>query len=126
MAGRIGGFFHPDRLRNVGAEGKESRIIDGKPYCWSSRLRGGATSSRCQSWRAIHAGNLFSCTARRAETLNPVMARPPPSVAEVEHLVHRQSEWISRREARGFTFRGSTSCRAVRTRRDSKGYEASA
>ena len=81
----IGGFFTPTAYGTIVAEGKETRVIDGKPYVLemplARRLR-----VRAGPGRAIASGNLVY--RRTARNFNPVMATAARvTIAEVEHLV---------------------------------------
>jgi 3-oxoacid CoA-transferase subunit A len=80
----IGGFFTPTAYGTIVAEGKETRVIDGKPYVLESPLR--ADFAFVHAWRGDRAGNL---TYRRtARNFNPVMATAARiTIAEVERLV---------------------------------------
>src|SRR5947209_4626784 len=80
----IGGFFTPTGFGTIIAEGKETRIIDGRPHVLESPLR--ADFALVKGWRGDRLGNL---TYRRtARNFNPVMATAAAvTLAEVEHLV---------------------------------------
>src|SRR5215468_872137 len=59
----IGGFFTPTGYGTLVSEGKETRIIDGKPYVLESPLK--ADFAFVKAWRGDRAGNLvFRKTAR--------------------------------------------------------------
>jgi 3-oxoacid CoA-transferase A subunit len=80
----IGGFFTPTGHGTLVAEGKETRIIDGKPYVLEAPLR--ADFAFVKAWRGDRAGNLVY--RRTARNFNPVMATAARvTIAEVEHLV---------------------------------------
>jgi 3-oxoacid CoA-transferase subunit A len=80
----IGGFFTPTGYGTVVAEGKETRIIDGRPYVLEAPLRGDFAFVR--AWKGDRAGNLVY--RRTARNFNPVMATAARvTIAEVETLV---------------------------------------
>jgi 3-oxoacid CoA-transferase A subunit len=80
----IGGFFTPTGYGTLIAEGKESRIIDGKPYVLEPPLR--ADFAFVKAWKGDRVGNLVY--RRTARNFNPVMATAgKTTIAEVEHLV---------------------------------------
>jgi 3-oxoacid CoA-transferase subunit A len=80
----IGGFFTPTGYGTSVAEGKETRIIDGKPYVLEPPLR--ADFAFVRAWKGDGAGNLVY--RRTARNFNPVMATAARvTIAEVEHLV---------------------------------------
>src|SRR5437016_521669 len=80
----IGGFFTPTAYGTIVAEGKETRIIDGKPYVLESPLR--ADFAFVRAWKGDRVGNLVY--HRTARNFNPVMATAARvTMAEVEHLV---------------------------------------
>jgi len=80
----IGGFFTPTGFGTKVAEGKETRVIDGRPYVFEKPLK--ADFSLIKAYRGDPLGNLeFRRTARN---FNQVMATAGATViAEVEHLV---------------------------------------
>jgi 3-oxoacid CoA-transferase subunit A len=80
----IGGFFTPTAYGTIVSEGKETRVIDGKPYVLEAPLR--ADFAFVRGWTGDSVGNL---TYRRtARNFNPVMATAARvTIAEVEHLV---------------------------------------
>ncbi len=80
----IGGFFTPTGYGTLVAEGKETRVIDGRNYVFEKPLR--ADFAFVKAWRGDRAGNLvFRKTARN---FNQVMATAARVViAEVEKLV---------------------------------------
>jgi 3-oxoacid CoA-transferase subunit A len=80
----IGGFFTPTAYGTIVAEGKETRVIDGKPYVLEMPLH--ADFAFVKAWRGDHVGNL--AYRRTARNFNPVMATAARvTIAEVEHLV---------------------------------------
>jgi len=80
----IGGFFTPTGYGTVVAEGKETRIIDGKPYVLEAPLR--ADFAFVRAWKGDRDGNLVY--RRTARNFNPVMATAGRvTIAEVEQLV---------------------------------------
>src|SRR5213594_3729947 len=80
----IGGFFTPTGFGTLVAEGKETRVIDGKPYVLEQPLR--ADFGFVKAWKGDRAGNLVY--RRTARNFNPVMATAAVvTIAEVEHLV---------------------------------------
>jgi 3-oxoacid CoA-transferase subunit A len=80
----IGGFFTPTAYGTIVAEGKETRIIDGKPYVFETPL--GADFAFVHAWAGDRAGNLIY--RRTARNFNPVMATAARvTIAEVERLV---------------------------------------
>jgi 3-oxoacid CoA-transferase subunit A len=80
----IGGFFTPTAYGTLAAEGKETRIIDGKPHVFEVPLRG--DFAFVQAWKGDRLGNLVY--RRTARNFNPVMATAAGiTIAEVEHLV---------------------------------------
>src|ERR1700686_607913 len=80
----LGGFFTPPGAGTKIAEGKESRIIDGREYIFEKPLR--ADFAIIRAWKGDHWGNLvFRKTARN---FGPVMATAARvTIAEVEHHV---------------------------------------
>ena len=80
----IGGFFTPTGYGTLVAEGKETRVIDGKPYVLEPPLR--AEFAFVKGWRADCVGNLVY--RRTARNFNPVMATAARvTIAEVEEIV---------------------------------------
>lgn len=80
----IGGFFTPTAYGTIVAEGKETRVIDGRPYVLEAPLR--ADFAFVKAWKGDRAGNLVY--RRTARNFNPVMATAGRvTIAEVEHLV---------------------------------------
>ncbi len=80
----IGGFFTPTGYGTLAAEGKESRMIDGKPYVLEAPIHADFAFVRAR--RGDLAGNLVY--HRTARNFNPVMATAARvTIAEVEELV---------------------------------------
>jgi 3-oxoacid CoA-transferase subunit A len=80
----IGGFFTPTAYGTIVAEGKETRLIDGKHYVLESPIR--ADFAFVRAWKGDPVGNLVY--RRTARNFNPVMATAGRiTIAEVEHLV---------------------------------------
>jgi 3-oxoacid CoA-transferase subunit A len=80
----IGGFFTPTGYGTVVAEGKETRIIDGKPYVLEAPLH--ADFALVRAWKGDRFGNLVY--RKTARNFNPIMAAAGRvTIAEVEHLV---------------------------------------
>ena len=80
----IPAFFTPAGHGTVVAEGKETRVIDGKPYVFERPLV--ADFAFVKAWKADGAGNLVY--RRTARNFNPVMATAAKvTIAETEHLV---------------------------------------
>ena len=80
----IGGFFTPTAYGTIVAEGKETRVIDGKPYVLEGPL--GADFAFVHAWKGDRVGNLVY--RRTARNFNPVMATAARvTIAEVEQLV---------------------------------------
>src|SRR5690349_17314537 len=80
----IGGFFTPTGYGTMIAEGKETRVIDGRNYVLESPLL--ADFAFVKAWRGDTAGNLVY--RRTARNFNPVMATAAATtIAEVEQLV---------------------------------------
>ncbi len=80
----IGAFFTPTGYGTVVADGKETRVIDGRPYVLEMALR--AEFALVKAWRGDRLGNLvYHKTARN---FNPMMATAARvTIAEVEELV---------------------------------------
>lgn len=80
----IGGFYTPTGAGTVIAEGKESRMIDGKEYILEKPLK--AEFAFVKAYKGDKLGNLvYRMSARN---FNPMMATAAKStIAEVEHLV---------------------------------------
>jgi 3-oxoacid CoA-transferase subunit A len=80
----IAGFFTPTGYGTLVSEGKETRIIDGKPYVLESPLK--ADFAFVKAWRGDRTGNLVY--RKTARNFNPVMATAAAvTIAEVEQLV---------------------------------------
>ena len=80
----VGGFFTPTAYGTIVAEGKETRVIDGKPYVLESPIH--ADFALVHAWTGDRVGNLVY--RRTARNFNPVMATAAGvTIAEVEHLV---------------------------------------
>jgi 3-oxoacid CoA-transferase subunit A len=80
----IGGFFTPTAYGTMIAEGKETRVIDGRHYVLEPPLH--ADFAFVRAWRGDRVGNLVY--RRTARNFNPVMATAATvTLAEVEHLV---------------------------------------
>jgi 3-oxoacid CoA-transferase subunit A len=80
----IGGFFTPTGVGTVVAEGKETRVIDGRPYVLEMPLK--ADFALVRAFRGDHYGNLVY--RKTARNFNPMMATAAQvTLAEVEHLV---------------------------------------
>lgn len=80
----IGGFFTPTGYGTLVADGKETRVIDGKPYVLEKPLR--ADFAFVKAWKGDKAGNLIY--RRTARNFNPMMATAARvTIAEVEELV---------------------------------------
>src|SRR5436190_3486307 len=80
----IGGFFTPTGFGTLVAEGKETRVIGGKPYVLEPPLR--ADFAFVKAWKGDRVGNLVY--RRTARNFNPVMATAATiTFAEVEEIV---------------------------------------
>jgi 3-oxoacid CoA-transferase subunit A len=80
----VGGFFTPTGFGTVVAEGKETRVIDGRGYVFETPLRG--DFAFVKAWKGDRLGNLVY--RRTARNFNPVMATAAKiTIAEVEELV---------------------------------------
>jgi 3-oxoacid CoA-transferase subunit A len=80
----IGGFFTPTGYGTLVAEGKETRIIDGKPYVLEAPLH--ADFAFVRAWKGDRDGNLVY--RKTARSFNPMMATAARvTIAEVENLV---------------------------------------
>jgi len=80
----IAGFFTPTGYGTLVAEGKETRVIDGKPYVLEAPLK--ADFAFVKAWKGDRMGNLVY--RKTARNFNPMMATAAAvTVAEVEHLV---------------------------------------
>ena len=80
----IGGFFTPTGYGTLAAEGKETRVIDGRHFVLEPPLT--ADFAFVRAWKGDRVGNLVY--RRTARNFNPVMATAGEvTIAEVEHLV---------------------------------------
>jgi len=80
----IGGFFTQTGCNTVVAEGKETRVIDGRPYVLEMPLK--ADFALVRAHRGDRLGNLVY--RKTARNFNPMMATAAEcTIAEVEHLV---------------------------------------
>jgi 3-oxoacid CoA-transferase subunit A len=80
----VAGFFTPTGYGTLVAEGKETRVIDGKPYVLEAPLK--ADFAFVKAWKGDRLGNLVY--RKTARNFNPVMATAAAvTFAEVEHLV---------------------------------------
>jgi 3-oxoacid CoA-transferase subunit A len=80
----IGGFFTPTGFGTLVAEGKETRVIDGRDYVLELPLR--ADFAFVRAWKGDRLGNLVY--RKTARNFNPVMATAGRvTIAEVEQLV---------------------------------------
>jgi 3-oxoacid CoA-transferase subunit A len=80
----IGGFFTPTAFGTLVAEGKETRVIDGRPYVLEAPLHADFAFVRAHT--GDRTGNLVY--RRTARNFNPVMATAASvTIAEVEALV---------------------------------------
>ena len=80
----IGGFFTPTGAGTLIAEGKESRVIDGRTYILEAPLS--ADFAFIKAWKGDRVGNLVY--RKTARNFNPIMATAARhTIAEVEELV---------------------------------------
>ena len=80
----IGGFFTPTGAGTLIAEGKESRVIDGRTYILEAPLS--ADFAFIKAWKGDRVGNLVY--RKTARNFNPMMATAARhTIAEVEELV---------------------------------------
>jgi 3-oxoacid CoA-transferase subunit A len=80
----VGGFFTPTGYGTLAADGKEARVINGRPYVLELPLL--ADFAFVRAWKGDRVGNLVY--RRTARNFNPVMATAARvTIAEVEHLV---------------------------------------
>jgi 3-oxoacid CoA-transferase subunit A len=80
----IGGFFTPTGAGTLIAEGKESRVIDGRTYILELPLH--ADFAFVKAWKGDRTGNLVY--RKTARNFNPMMATAATcTIAEVEQLV---------------------------------------
>jgi len=91
----IAGFFTPTAYGTIIAEGKETRVIDGKGYVLEPPLR--ADFAFVKAWRGDRLGNLIY--RRTARNFNPVMA----TAARVKHIIQgdHYEKRIEKRTLRG-------------------------
>ncbi len=80
----IGGFFTPTGAGTVVAEGKETRMIDGREHIFEEPIR--ADYALIKAWKGDERGNLtYRMSARN---FNPIMATAARvTIAEVEEIV---------------------------------------
>ena len=80
----IGGFFTPTGYGTVAADGKETRLIYGRPHVFEQPIT--ADFAFVHAWKGDRAGNLVY--RRTARNFNPMMATAARvTIAEVESLV---------------------------------------
>ena len=80
----IGGFYTPTGYGTLAAEGKQTRVIDGRPYVLELPLK--ADFALVRAWKGDRLGNLVY--RKTARNFNPMMATAARvTLAEVEHLV---------------------------------------
>jgi 3-oxoacid CoA-transferase subunit A len=80
----IGGFFTPTGAGTLIAEGKESRVINGRTYILEAPLH--ADFALIKAWKGDRKGNLVY--RKTSRNFNPMMATAARhTIAEVEHLV---------------------------------------
>src|SRR5579872_5418942 len=80
----IAGFFTPTAFGTLVAEGKETRVIDGRHYVLERPLH--ADFAFVKAWKGDRFGNLVY--RKTARNFNPVMATAADvTIAEVEHLL---------------------------------------
>jgi 3-oxoacid CoA-transferase subunit A len=80
----IGGFFTPTAYGTLAAEGKEARVLNGRPHVFELALH--ADFAFVKGWKGDRAGNLVY--RRTARNFNPVMATAAAvTIGEVEELV---------------------------------------
>ena len=80
----IGGFFTPTGAGTLIAEGKESRMINGRPFILEAPLH--ADFAFVKAWKGDRTGNLIY--RKTSRNFNPVMATAARhTIAEVEQLV---------------------------------------
>ena len=80
----IGGFFTPTGYGTIVAEGKETRVIDGRHYVLEMPLK--ADFAFVKAFRGDRQGNLVY--RKTARNFNPIMATAATvTIAEVEELV---------------------------------------
>ena len=80
----IAGFFTPTAYGTIVADGKETRVIDGKGYVLEQPLH--ADFAFVKAWKGDRLGNLIY--RRTARNFNPVMATAARvTIAEVEEIL---------------------------------------
>ena len=80
----IPAFFTPTGLGTLAAEGKETRVFEGREYVLERWLR--ADFALVKAWKGDRQGNLVY--RKTARNFNPMMATAARiTIAEVEHLV---------------------------------------
>ena len=80
----IGGFFTPTGAGTLIAEGKETRVIEGREHVLEAPLK--ADFSLVKGWRADEMGNVIY--RRSARNFNPMMATAGAvTLVEVEEIV---------------------------------------
>src|ERR1044071_7231905 len=80
----IGGFFTPTGAGTLIAEGKESRVINGRTYILEAPLH--ADFAFVKAWKGDRVGNLVY--RKTSRNFNPMMATAAKhTIAEVEELV---------------------------------------
>lgn len=80
----IGGFYTPTAVGTAIAEGKETKVIDGKTYVFEKAIKGNVALLR--AWKADTAGNV--CYRRTEQNFNAAMAMAADLViVEVEYIV---------------------------------------
>ena len=80
----IGGFFTPAGYGTLVAEGKETRVIDGRPYVLELPLK--ADFALVRAWKGDRHGNLVYRASSR--NFNPLCASAGQiTIAEVEEIV---------------------------------------
>ncbi len=80
----IGGFYTPTGVGTQIAEGKETRVIDGREYLLEMPIR--ADFAIVHAWKADHWGNLvYRLTTRNFAP--PMCAAGRITIAEVQHVV---------------------------------------
>jgi 3-oxoacid CoA-transferase subunit A len=80
----IPAFFTPTGVGTMVAEGKETRVFDGRTYVMERGLK--ADFAFVKAWKGDRMGNLVY--RKTARNFNPVMATAAKvTIAEVEHLV---------------------------------------
>jgi len=80
----IGGFFTPTGVGTIVAEGKETRVINGRTFVLEMPLH--ADFAFVKAYKGDHVGNLVYRKTTR--NFNPIMATAATvTIAEVEHLV---------------------------------------